>query len=184
MVVTGNPTVEAGPWGNALVLDGATDYVTLGAAWEDQLRFNAGTQDFSIVAWVRLSALADATIFDKRDGADDGWLLYTWTDGGDCGVGFGLDHDYAYVDEVLFEANRWYCVGASVDRSTLMTAYMNGVAGANTHNPAGEVMATTTAPRIGAQSFDGDVKFSGAIAGVVLFNRILTPAEHLALAGA
>ena len=181
--VTGAPTIVRSPWsGRAMRFDGANDYVTL-TAQEYPLRFDAGTQDFSVVAWVRITAQGDMTIIDKRDGADDGWLLYTWIDGGDCGAGFSIDPDFAYNTDNLLVTDQWHCIAATIDRSTLITVYVDGVPGTNTVDPAGEVMATTTAPRIGAQSFDAAAKFSGDIDAIAVWDRILSLAEVQQLAG-
>ena len=175
-VVTGNPGIEESPWGKAMSFDGTNDYVTLRDSEEYPLRFNSGAQDFSVVAWVRADEDADATVIDKRDGADDGWMLYTASGGY---FGFSIDPSFGYAEAAV---GAWHCIAATVDRSTLAQLYVDGIATGVTFNPAGEVMATTTVPRIGAQSFDAAAKLTGAVAGIVIWNRILTAAECAALA--
>ncbi len=178
-VVSGAPGVVNSPYGRALSFDGAADYVTLGAAWEDQLRFDQGTQDFSVVAWVRRAVTgAFQFIFDKRDAGNDGWILYFFNDDR---LTFQLGASLAFGPTVT--DTDWHSAITVVDRSADITVYTDGVAGTPVAI-AGPAMATTIAPRIAAGSFDGTSKFNGDIAGVVIFPRVLSPAECLGMTGA
>lgn len=176
--VTGAPTVARGPWGPGLSFDGANDYVTLGAAWEDQLRFDSGAQDFSVVAWVRRGATAaDHTILSKEDAVDDGWILrFTSADA----VQFKLNATSAGATGTLTDA-LWHTVIATVDRSTGLLVYLDGVPGGGVAL-AGPAMATTTAPRIGARAHDASDKYEGDIAGLAVVNYLLSAAECLNIA--
>ncbi len=181
-VVTGNPTVERSPWGNALVFDGINDYVTLGADWDYPLRFDSGSQDFSIVMWVRrTSDTADIyTLIDKRDGNNDGWLVrinpnyQIYSSVNDTDVS-GPIPPSATLD--------WRCIVFAVDRSGNGLTYVDGVP----RTPvamSGIAIATTTAVRIGAESYGAAAnRFSGAMAGVGIFNRVLSATEAGDLAG-
>jgi hypothetical protein len=179
-VVTGAPTAGGiGPYGPFLTFDGAADYITLGAAYEDQLRFDSGTQDFSVVAWVRRDAAALATIgyvIDKRDGAGDGWRFRVDQFGNvQFSVNFTGGLGPATIQDTL-----WHSVIGVVDRSVNITVYLDGIAGTPAA-AAGIAMATTTAPTIGAQSYVGGSLWNGDIAGVFAIPQILSAAECLAI---
>ncbi len=181
-VVTGAPGVCNSPYGRALSLDGAADYVTLGASWEDQTRFDAGTLDFSIVTWIRRGVTGTThTIFDKRDADNDGWELLIFSNDQ---IIFSLGVTDASTGPNSFTSLDWTCLIATVDRDTAMTIYVNGQQVGTTPNPGGAAMATTTIPRIGAHSFNAINNFQGDIAGIVIFPRVLSPAECLGMTGA
>ncbi len=175
--VTGAPTVGVGPWGPFLTFDG-TDYVTLTAAEEWRLRFDSGTQDFSVGAWVRRGATgANQVVLSKEDGANDGWdLRFRTTDA----IQFQLNADSAGGPATITD-ELWHSIIGVVDRSASLYVYVDGVAGSGVAI-AGPVMATTSVPRIGARSFDASEKYEGDIAGVFLINRILSAAECLGIA--
>ena len=159
--------------------DGTNDYVTLRDSEEYPLRFNSGAQDFSVVAWFRRGESgANHIIIDKRDASGDGWVFFVAGNDRVYGILDGIDC-YGAVGAV--NDGLWHCAVWAVDRSANMLIYVDGVEGAGFAVGA-EVMATTTVPRIGAQSFDADNKFIGDIAGIVVWNRILTADECAALA--
>ncbi len=176
--VVGAPTVEAGPWGPGLLFDGATDHVIVNAAWEDSLRFNSGAQDFSIVAWIRLDSFgAQQTVICKLDGAADGWCLFIVAIVGT--VGFGVNNIYPLAASGITDLN-WHMVAATIDRSGNAIVYLDGVPG-TPMAIGGEVMTTTSLPYIAARSYDLANKVDGAIAGIGILNRILSPEEVLGL---
>ena len=176
-VVSGAPGVCDSPYGRALSFDGAADYITLGAAHEDLLRFDSGTQDFSVVAWVRRAVTGvTGVVFDKRDGATDGYFLYVR----DTDIPFFYVNAAGITGPAVADTE-WHCLIAVVDRSASITMYTDGIPGGSTAI-AGPAMATTTAPRIGAKSFDGASKFNGDIAGVLVFPRVLSAVECLDIA--
>lgn len=174
--VTGAPTIVDSPYGHALRFDGTNDYITLAPEEEYALRFDSGAQDFSVVAWVRTAVLgAHQTIIDKRDGNADGWLL--WLRISDV-PSFILDSRIVSGPTTITDA-LWHCVAVVVDRSGNALVYLDGVPGTGVAM-AGDVMATTTAPRIGAYSFGATNKWNGDIYAVAVYDRILTAAEVLA----
>ena len=178
--VTGAPTIVNSPLGHALRLDGTNDYVTL-VAQEFPLRFDSGTQDFSICAWVKRNAWgAVGTVICKREAADDGWTLFFQ---GTEEIAFSVDGvDIVGATAVL--DGDWHHVAAVIDRSGNGQLYLDGVADGVAVAIGGEVMATTTAVRIGADSFaPAGNKFNGDVRSVVAFDRILSLVEVQQLAG-
>ncbi len=179
-VVAGVPGVVNSPYGRALSFDGANDYITLGAAWEDQLRFDQGTADFSIVAWVRRGVTgAWHWICGKRDASNDGYAFAFGID--DTLIGT-VDNIAIYGPSTVTDA-LWHCVAFVVDRSGDALVYIDGTPGTGVAI-GGEVMATTIAPTIGCRAYDNLWRFQGDIAGVVIFDRVLSAAECLGMTGA
>jgi hypothetical protein len=176
--VTGNPTVGHGKYGPHLTF-GGSDYVTLTAAEEALLRFDTAAEDFSIVARVRRDAAALATIgyvIDKRDGAGDGWRFRVDQFGNvQFSVNFTGGLGPATIQDAL-----WHSLIAVVDRSADITVYLDGTPGTPAAS-VGAVMATTTAPTIGAQSYVGGSLWNGDIADVWIIDSVLTAAECLAI---
>lgn len=177
--VTGAPTIVNSPLGKATRFDGANDYVTL-VAQEFPLRFDSGTQDFSVCAWVKRNAWgAVHTVASKLDAADDGWVLFfTGTEE----IAFSVDAvDIIGATAVL--DGRWHHVAAVIDRDGNGQLYLDGAADGVAVAIGGEVMATTTAVRVGAESFGAAAnKFPGDVHSIDIWPRILTPTEvaHLA----
>ncbi|KKM99005.1 hypothetical protein LCGC14_1152180 [marine sediment metagenome] len=179
--VTGNPTMIASPYGTAMELDGSTNYVTLGASHERGLRFDSGSQDFSLVAWIKPDAsILGGVILGKEDGVNDGYRF--WISGGGR-LYLHLDAIDTFTDTGIVQPTDWQCIAAVVDRSDVVTLYLGGVDVTDTQ-PAvgGEVMATTSVPTVGCRSYDNGLIWHGAIGIVVAYPRILTPAEVLDLA--
>lgn len=172
--VTGNPTQGRGPYNNHVGLDGANDYITLGSCWEIPLRFDSGSQDFSVVAWVRRAVTgADHAIISKMDAWGDGWhFRFSATDRLQFFVNGAVD----FSDVTITDTN-WHNVAGVVDRSASIQVYLDGVAASAPTVIAGPAMATTIVPRIGASSWNAGQKFQGDIAGIVIINRILSPEE-------
>lgn len=176
--VTGVPVQGVGPWGPYLTFDGSADYVTLGAAWEDQLRFDSGTQDFSIVMWLRVLVVGMTNFFvSKIDAWTDGWYLYQ-----SVGIPrFGVNANITASVGAIPDTN-WHCLIGVVDRSAEIRLYLDGSLDGRTAAIAGPAMATTTTPRIAAASQDGSQKFGGDIAGIAVLNRVLSAAECAGIA--
>ena len=180
--VTGAPTIVNCPVRpKAMRFDGANDYVTLGSGEEFNLRFDSGAQDFSVVAWVKRNAWgAVGTIVDKRDADADGWVLFFI---GTEEIAFSVDGvDIVGATAVL--DGDWHHVAAVIDRSGNGQLYLDGVADGVPVAIGGEVMATTTAPVIGADSFAPFAnKFNGDVQMVAAWDRILSAGEVRQLAG-
>ena len=174
----GAPTAELGPWGNATVFGGAADYITLGAHEGFKTRFDSATQDFSIAAWCRRGATgAIQTIFSVEDGADDGYIFrFLASDVAQIKVNAASAGSPAVADA------EWHCVVGVVDRSASLLVYLDGTPGAGVAI-AGPAMATTATPRIGVRFYDTSGYYNGGIAGVCVWDRVLSAAECAGLAG-
>lgn len=177
--VAGAPAAELGSWGNAATFGGAADYITLGAHEGFKTRFDSATQDFSIAAWCRRGATgANQTLYSVEDGADDGWIFrFLSTDVAQIKVNAASAGSPAVAD------TDWHCVVGVVDRSASLLVYLDGVAGSGVAI-AGPAMATTADPTIGVRLYDTSDYYDGAIAGVCVWNRVLSAAECLSLSGA
>ena len=177
--VTGAPTIVESPWGLAMSFDGTNDYVTLKDSEEFLLRFDNGTQDFSIAAWVRTDTAGTQFIFDKRDGNGDGWLFFQ---DASSFISLILDN-VTVVGATEINDGLWHSVIASIDRSGNGQMYLDGVPDGAAVAINGNVMATTVLPRIGARSFTAAVThWTGDLAGMVIWDRTLAAEEALALA--
>jgi len=182
--IGGAPTVvDSAYGGKSLYLDGTNDYVTLGPQEEHNLRFNAGTADFSIAAWVWPlgPTVLGGVIFGKEDGVNDGYHL--WASGGGR-VYLVFNAQDTFTDQYALDGERWQCIVATVDRSDVATIYIDGVDMTTTQPAlAGAAMATTSVPTIGCRSYDNAVKWYGGIQAVSIWPRVLSQAEAAQLSG-
>lgn len=177
-VVTGAPGVVQSPWGMSLSMDGLADYFTLTSAEEFWLRFDSGSQDFSIVSWLYTTKEAFEEIIDKRDALNDGWELAVQADGNPL---FRLNALACTGPSANIFDDLWHCVIATVDRDGNMYMYVDGVAG-TAQAVGGAVMATTVSPRVGCCSYVALTNlFEGAIAKIGIIDRILSADEALDL---
>ncbi len=69
---TNNLYTASGKINSAFDFDGSSEYVSISN--EANFRFDGSTEDFSVNAWIKLDTTGTTKlIFDKRDGAGDGW---------------------------------------------------------------------------------------------------------------
>ena len=175
--VTGNPYIVAGPrGGRATLFSGAAQYVTL-PAYEERVRFNSASADFSISGWVKSNNDAEIQfIFDKRDAGNDGWAVFKTAD---HKIKAQFNAVTVTSDAVLI-AGVWTHFTATYDRDGNLTVYVAGAASGTPAALGSAAMATTTAPRIAAGSyFVGSNEFNGAVADLTVWPRVLTAAEVL-----
>jgi hypothetical protein len=171
--VAGAPTLVSGPFGPALEFDGAADYITLNNL-EYSLRFNAGTQDFSISCWIKRNATGTAhCIMSKLDSLNDGWIF---------SISDITDKIYFKIDTIFILGSTaidtdWHHVAVIVDRSGNMQVYLDGVADSTPVAVSGEVMSTITTPRIGANTIGPLNHFNGQISNLIVIDRILSTQE-------
>jgi len=175
--VTGNPQVVDSPWGRALRFDGTNDYITLKSGEEYDLRFDSGSQDFSLATWIRyVSNGSSQIIIDKRDAGNDGWFLMIVSDG----------RPQARIQALqingpsLITDQLWHSIVLTVDRDGNAYVYFDGTPGSAV-GVGSTAMATTILPKIGVVPFDLSAKFAGDMAGIVVWDRALTPEEAVDL---
>jgi hypothetical protein len=179
--ITGAPTIVDSPLGKAMYFDDSHDGVTLGSSEEYHFRFDAGTQDFSVVVWMMSTTEDYCEIIDKRDGLNDGWHL------GIQANGIPLFRLNALAETgpagVSVADGLWHSIAVTVDRDGDMIVYVDG-AGSAGEAVGGAVMATTTLPTIGHASYFAGNRYGGAIRAVATIDRILSLAEVQELAAA
>jgi len=164
-VVAGTPSLVDSPWGKAISLG---DAITLTSEEEFSLRFDGGAQDFSIVVWARRTA-ANFYVIRKLESAGDGWYFLV------SSSNFFLGINFLFTDGGAQDTD-WHCFIGTADRDGNLIVYLDGVPVGTPTALGGEVLATSIVPAIGVGGGGGDV------AGIVVFDRVLTTAECLALA--
>ena len=162
---------------SSVQFDGLDDYLQVPHNPEfDQIE----DQDkVSITAWVNVidiyGNLAPFTQYES-DG-DTGWGFYiTWTD-----IVFG-SYNTDSVCNYNFNANEWYHVAVSYDRSLgTIQFYVNGSQICN-NNFSADIMDTTDDPGFIGFNIPGGNEYSpGFIDELFIFNRALTPEEIMDL---
>ena len=154
----------------ALSFNGSSDYITVSGS--DGLRFNSGTQDFSIFAWIKSATgySSSTLIFDLRNANDDGWrFLYSSTEQ------IWLSVDWIDVkSSSLIQDTNWHFVGAVIDRDGNGQMYIDGLPDGNPVAISSEPMATTVDAAIGKSSYDASGYFDGLIDDVRIYDRALS----------
>ena len=172
--IGGAPTVEVNPFSRGMRFDGTNDWIIIPDSYE--LRFDSGAQDFSLVAMVMLpDASGSHLVFDKRDADDDGWRLIV---SANQALGSINAIDVASAAGAVAN-NTWTLIGFSVDRSGDGQIYINGLASGAAVAIGGAAMATTSNIYIGRRSYANADAFAGDIDSGIIFDRILSAAEHL-----
>ncbi len=152
----------------------------LGGSWEDQLRFDSGTQDFSVVVWVRmdLGIGVPQFIISKEDVGNDGWVMRTTPTGQLVGSLNAVDA----TSTGIVADGLWHVAIMVVDRSVGIQLYLDGIPDGAAASVAA-AMATTATPRIGADSYFGWNPLNGDVAGLFIIPRVLSAAECFDIAG-
>jgi len=151
-------------------------YVTYDAVTEERVRFDAGTQDFTVCTWIlRDDEINSQAIVDKRDVVADGWCLrVSNTDR----VQIGVNGFMSYSAVGSIGAGEWHHIAGVVDRDVGILIYVDGIYDtALVANPAGAAMSTTTPMRIGARSYDGAEPFPGDLYDTRIYNCALSRDE-------
>lgn len=174
--IAGAPTIIESPFGKAIRLDGTSDWIIIDD--ENLLRFDSGTQDFSIVTMVMTTLLADQEIVDKRDANDDGYRLLIIDDGRVFGSVNGIDVVSA---NGAITPNLWYLIGLSVNRTGNGQIYINGLPSGAAVAIGGAVMATTSDLYIGRRSYADAERFNGDIKSVDIYKSNLLASDQLSL---
>ena len=178
---TGSVTYDVSGKGNdgtlisaAATFDGVNDYVYV--ADNAGLRFDSGTQDFTVELWMRRNQTGIEYFIDKRDANNDG---YTFGFGSSDRFFMSIDNNDTKTDIVIIDTN-WHHLVAVVDRSDKVKLYVDGVEGTYNSQPiiTGDAMATTTELAIGTVSYTVlAAPFNGTIDEVRIYNRSLSASE-------
>jgi glucose/arabinose dehydrogenase/PKD repeat protein len=179
--LTNGPTFTAGKYGNAVSLDGANDYVSLGNPTSLQL-----TGSMTLSAWVNVSAFPadDAAIISKRAAGELGFQLDLTKDTGPRTIGLKLtsasgEQMFRYGATTL-QANTWYHVAGVYNAATQqMDVYLNGVldngtqVGTVTSSQQNSNSNVTIGRRAGAAGYE----FAGRIDDARIANHALTQSQ-------
>lgn len=168
--------------GYGLTFSGAEGYCDMGSV------FDAGTDNFTVSAWIKPAKTGIQTIVAKSNGGDP-YLGYGWifaidganalhcflADTGDYWGDPGTFHFWSDVD-ALIDFTKWYYVATVVDRSdsTRCKMYIDGEE--VTDNSIGNItdigpMVNNFPIRIGTES-DGGFQFSGSIDDVIISHTV------------
>jgi len=179
------PTYLAGKEGNALVLNGSTQYATV----VDHADLKPS--NITVSAWIKSASVPTAAHilshyentsfiyrgFNFRLGVTGAATL---TIASNTGNVTGVDQDNVTTTTILTD-DKYHLVTASYDGTTI-SIYVDGLL-ENTTTYTGGLVYSTTVPLIGAVSKGGGVLqfFNGAIDKLQLFNRAVTQAEVTAM---
>jgi hypothetical protein len=159
---------EAGKFGNGITFDASDDYVQV--ADNATIRFNSGTQDFSIFTWVKRAGTGSTGILQKLDGGNDGYafrFLVTNL------LRFQLNAISITSTTALTSTTDWYHVGVVVNRQGNAQLYINGVPDGTPVAINGEAMDTTVPLSLGRAASS----LNGTLDEARVYNRALSPAE-------
>ncbi len=169
--VVGNPTMVNSPYGKAMNFE-TGDYITL-SGYEELLRFDGTTQDFSIVAQLsRTRYTTINTILDKRDGGGDG---YTFRILANDTVTFALGSKTAISNGTITDDD-YYTLAAVADRNGNAQIYINGSPDGSIAL-ASEALATTVIPRVSSNAFNVGNGLNGPLASLLVYRRRLSETE-------
>lgn len=161
-----------GKFERALGFDGTDDYVSV--ADHATLRFDSGSQDFSLFAWVKRAASGSAHyIISKEDADNDGYRLQF--DSGNT-LTCSVDTIDITSTRTITDTN-WHHVGCVIDRDGNGQIYIDGLPDGSPVAISSEAMATTTALRLGSRSYSAANYFSGLIDDVRIYNYALSPEQ-------
>ena len=169
---TGNPTWVAGISGQAIKLDGATQYATV----PDNASLDI-TGSITLAAWIKPEKAATQYVLKKATlGGIDGYELSLSSQGrvffrfnqGSSGDTYRLNSSSSYP----VDGNTWMHIAATYNGS-VMKLYINGVENSSkSFTSPPPISANQLALAIGAQS-DGVSKFQGAIDDARVYNTDL-----------
>ena len=149
----------------AVYFDGTDDYIDLGATFNNT--------EHSISVWVWFPDDSDnKTIFDSRDGNDDGIRLYISTSEQVLYQINGVDGNYT----TSIATNTWNHIAATNDGTT-SKIYLNGVL-VETADTSGETISVSTNAKIGARNYSSlTAYFQGYMCNLGVWSSALTQAQ-------
>jgi len=188
--IMGDPNFVDGKVGMALMLDGVDDYVDLG----NPSALDFGTGDFTIAAWINMTAIERGTVYAK--GADNsGGIRYTLAMGESNDNKMTLTTDdnsdkvQARGDTVVNDGQWHHVVGMRSGNTSVV--YVDGVFDGIADLPEGYDLSGASQANALIGAIDGDADpaivalekfFAGAIDDVRIYNYALSDAEVADLA--
>ncbi len=166
---------KTGKFGASFALDGTNDYATVSDT--AALRFNSGSQDFSLFAWVKRGSVGSVQyILGKEDADNDGYRLQF---NADNTVTCSVDAIDITSTNTISDTTTWHSVGCVVDRDGNGQVYIDGKPDGSAVAISSEVMATTASLYIGARSYTITSYFAGQIDDVRIYTYALTQPQIL-----
>jgi len=156
----------------SLKFDGTDDEISVTDT--SSLRFDAGTLDFSLFAWVKRSASgATHYVISKEDADNDGYrLLLTSSNTVQCSV----DTVDVTSSSTITDSN-WHHIGCTIDRDGNGQVYVDGIADGTATAISSEAMATTADIHLGTRAYTSTNYMNGQIDDVRIYNYALSPLQ-------
>jgi len=162
----GGPTTTTGVLDEALLLDGANDYVLV----DDHASLDP--PHITLSAWIKHPTTTSwIAIVDKRDSGADGYDLFI-TQGGS--QAWFRVNSYGLAGTTAIDDDLWHHVVGVYDGDSL-TLYVDGMADGSM-STGQTTLNTVQDLRIGSR-YSGEYLFSGLIDDVKIFSRALSPGE-------
>jgi PKD repeat protein len=181
-------TFAGGRDGRAFSFDATDDYVDAGT--NDVFNFSNGTGAMTISTWIRVSSMpafayglvskASHGPGGQFTGPYSGWSFYLYSNGRIGFGGAGVWEFYSPASTVSTAS--WYHV-AVTKAAGIYRIYCNGVEVASETSGAHASLETSTSTMVIGASYPDDSFFSGMIDDVRIYNRALSAAEVVAVAG-
>ncbi len=157
-----------GKYNYSIDLDGTDDYISISDTFD--LRFD-GTQDFTLMAWVKRNATGSTHyVFSKEDADNDGYRLQI--DAANT-VTCSLNATDLTSTATITDTN-WHHVACTISRGGNGQVYVDGFASGTATAINNAAMATTTALRIGSRSYTPTNYFYGLIDDARIYPFALT----------
>ena len=181
--VNGNPTIVNSSLGKVIRFNVLGDYISI----DNSIRggaFDIGTDDFSISVWTKTTNSSSNNVIINREGVKPRWylridgngkILAVIDDGTTAITNIGSDITTNMVD------GNWHHIIVTFDRSGNAQSYIDG----NAEGVARNISAVGNIDnnndiRIGRR-YDNTDNFIGEMKNLMLFKRVLSPAEVLAI---
>ncbi len=160
-----------GKYGASLSLDGSDDSISV--ADTANLRFDASTADFSLLAWVKRTTTGTEYILSKEDADNDGWrLMFNSSNQVVC------SEDSTDVTSTLTITNTsWHLVGCTIDRDGNGQIYIDGKADGAAVSMGTDAMTTAANLTFGTRAYTATSYLNGQIDDIKIFNYALSPAQ-------
>lgn len=165
---TGNPWTQShdvtGKINGALGLDGLDDSIMVFD--QGSCEFPANDQDFSFWIWFKRNSTSQTEfLFDKRDGATDGWQL-RFTNINDR-LWFNINGAGVVGDTAVTDSN-WHLAMVVVNRATTAQIYLDNIADGAPLDVSSQAMSVSNDLTIGASyinsgQLDGQVDIAGVV---------------------
>lgn len=134
------------------------------------------TNNFTCMAWVKLTSYGTKTGVISRFNGTSGWFLFVDTAGqvGLQGVASGSTNEYVLSYQSI-PLNKWVHIAATLDvNGNAGTVYIDGVLVPSNYNVAGAGTAITQAGNLEIGSYNAANFFPGKIAQAAVFSAVLS----------